>query len=186
MAKLENPKKYDVEMDRTVVMSGVPGSLIIAACKARKTITARAFCRERGFILAKSYEPIRNFPQFAPYVSDTTLEEAETNPNPDAECYLLKENVQNGPFTPAQIRSMWNAGSITSDTLFFHGELEDWRPVKRFCQNSKWQFSQTSESKLLKQVVSEQQKATSQLSSLRWAFVGVFVIPFILYQCNKH
>lgn len=61
------------------------------------------------------------------------LSDAEFNPPPDAQCYLFMHGQQSGPFLPAQIRAMWNAGSITSDAMFHYSKLPDWRPVRSFC-----------------------------------------------------
>jgi hypothetical protein len=184
--KNPKPKTYAISVDGVEIIQDESEDFIIALCKERTRITVKALCRECGFWSGSSYIPIKKFPQFAPYVSNYSIEEAESSPHPNAECYLSKDGQQSGPFAPAQIRSMWNAGSITSDTLFYHKDLGEWKPVKKFCQNDKWQFSSSSESQLLKQVVEEQQKATSHLGVLRWAFVIVFVIPLIFYQCSKH
>lgn len=110
---------------------------------------------------------------------------AEKNPPPDAECYLWRNGNQEGPFTPSQIRYMWNAGSITADTLYYYSQLSDWCPVKGFCQNSSWQGGGASDSELLKQVVAEQRKTSSQLWAIRLIMIAVFVIPFLIYQCSQ-
>ena len=38
-------------------------------------------------------------------------------PPPEAECYLILEGIARGPYLPAQLRTMWNSGAITSNTL---------------------------------------------------------------------
>ncbi len=185
--KMAKTKTYDV-MVHGEVIAGVRASRIIKLCNERK-LGSDAECKRCGFLRAmlglkdSYYRPLDTFPEFAPYVS-TTLEEEEINPRPDAVCYLSSNGNQTGPFAPAQIRSMWAAGTITSDSLFFHEDLGEWRPVRKFCENEEWNFSPTSESRLLKQVVNEQQKATSQLGAIRWVLVCVFIIPFLLYKCS--
>jgi hypothetical protein len=65
------------------------------------------------------------------------IKAAESNPPPDAQCFLFMMGEQSGPFLPAQIRSMWKAGSITADALFYYPQLPDWRPVKSFCKQTR-------------------------------------------------
>jgi len=43
--------------------------------------------------------------------------------------YLLLNEVQNGPFTSLQLRSMWTTGSITAATLCWHEGIEGWEPL---------------------------------------------------------
>lgn len=43
--------------------------------------------------------------------------------------FLLQEQVRKGPFTISQLRSMWNAGAITSETPYWQEGFDDWRPL---------------------------------------------------------
>lgn len=54
------------------------------------------------------------------------------NPPQDAVCYLLRDGQQHGPYTPTQIRTMWAAGQITVDTLYWFEGLSDWFQVANF------------------------------------------------------
>ncbi|MBC7529380.1 MAG: hypothetical protein H7308_17765 [Chthonomonadaceae bacterium] len=38
-------------------------------------------------------------------------------PSPEAECYLILEGIARGPYLISQLRTMWNSGAITSNTL---------------------------------------------------------------------
>ena len=60
-------------------------------------------------------------------------EQKSYQPPKDAHCYLLRNGKQEGPFIPEQIRNMWSAGQITVDALYWFDGLEDWFPVKNFC-----------------------------------------------------
>jgi hypothetical protein len=40
--------------------------------------------------------------------------------------YLLVNNQQQGPYALEQIRNMWSAGTITSDTLYWYSGMEIW------------------------------------------------------------
>ena len=37
--------------------------------------------------------------------------------------------VQRGPFTESQIQNMWNEGSITMDSLYWHEGMSEWAPI---------------------------------------------------------
>ena len=56
------------------------------------------------------------------------------NPPQDAVCYLLRDGQQHGPYTPTQIRTMWAAGQVTVDTLYWFEGLSDWFQVRKFCE----------------------------------------------------
>lgn len=84
----------------------------------------------KGSSWFKDAEPIQRFREFFPYL----IQDAELNPNPRAQCTIWVNGEEKGPFTPGQIRSMWNAGNLTADTLFIYEELNEWRPIKSFCQ----------------------------------------------------
>jgi hypothetical protein len=43
--------------------------------------------------------------------------------------YLFINNRQQGPYALDQIRRMWNSGSITADTLYWHEGMVDWGSV---------------------------------------------------------
>lgn len=46
--------------------------------------------------------------------------------------YYIKTNAEErGPFAGSRLRSMWNSGAITSDTLFRRGESQDWLPIAK-------------------------------------------------------
>jgi len=47
----------------------------------------------------------------------------------DFECYLALDGKEKGPFTIGQVRSMWQAGSITSRTLYFEPTMKGWKPL---------------------------------------------------------
>ena len=116
---------------------------VIAECRSRIRVAADTLCARRTLLgLHTEWLLIREYPQFAPHVANMTIDQerkarqnAATNPPPTADCYLLRNGQQDGPFTPSQIRSMWKAGTISSDTLIYDEQLGDWRPVKSFCRN---------------------------------------------------
>jgi TM2 domain-containing membrane protein YozV len=43
--------------------------------------------------------------------------------------WLLAGSEQKGPYTLSQLQSMWRAGSITADTLYFQQGLDEWAPI---------------------------------------------------------
>lgn len=43
--------------------------------------------------------------------------------------FILIEGKQSGPFTIGQLRSMWNSGSITSETLYWMEGMKGWNPL---------------------------------------------------------
>jgi hypothetical protein len=189
---------YDVQLPNGAVMLGLTAEQIIAKCQARE-IASKTKIAELGWLL-RSYRPIREFPEFAPYVRDTTpeeakreaerkLEEAECNPEANAQCYLQVDGKRQGPFLPAQIRAMWNAGTITANTLFIHSDLPDWRPASSFCQHAQWQENQSKERskevELLKQIVAAQRKTSARLWGITVILFIVFVLPFLIYQCTR-
>jgi GYF domain 2 len=110
---------------------------------------------------------------------------AERSPPATAECYLWRDNRQEGPFTPGQIKSMWDSGAITADTLYYYPGLPDWRPVRSFCLNAAWQGSTTSEAALLRRVVAEQKRTSSLVWRVLAVIILVFVIVPLLYQCSQ-
>jgi len=48
--------------------------------------------------------------------------------------YLLVNNQQIGPYPPPQIQGMWNSGAITSDSLYWNAEVEEWRPINELIE----------------------------------------------------
>ena len=43
--------------------------------------------------------------------------------------YLQVNNEQKGPYALSQIQGMWNSGAITSDSLYWDSQGEQWRPI---------------------------------------------------------
>jgi len=46
-----------------------------------------------------------------------------------ASYYILEENITKGPFTIGQLRSMWNSGNITGNTMHCKPGDEQWLPL---------------------------------------------------------
>jgi len=40
--------------------------------------------------------------------------------------FIIQDDQTKGPYTMGQLRSMWNAGAITVDTLYCEEGFEDW------------------------------------------------------------
>src|SRR5437773_10014518 len=52
--------------------------------------------------------------------------------------YLIKtKGEERGPYAESQLRSMWNNGAITSDTLYRETEAQEWRPIAGFFETEK-------------------------------------------------
>jgi uncharacterized membrane protein YgdD (TMEM256/DUF423 family) len=47
----------------------------------------------------------------------------------ETEYYLLMNDMEQGPFTIGQLRSLWNAGKITSKTYYFQAGMSEWKPL---------------------------------------------------------
>ena len=107
---------------------------------------------------------------------------AERNPPAAAECYLWRGDHQDGPFTPGQIKSMWDSDVITADALYYYPALSDWKPVRSFCLNPNY----SSQAVLLQRVVTEQKKTSSLVWRLLFFLVMVLVIVPLLYQCSQN
>lgn len=147
----------------------------MAICKA---------CGKNYSILTAEY---RGLKKCNPCVNAAWAEaNAERNPPATAECYLWREERQEGPFTPGQIKSMWDSGAITADALYYYPSLPDWKPVRSFCLNTAWQGATNSEAVLLRRVVAEQQKTSSLVWKILFIIVLLFVILPFLYQCSQH
>ncbi len=43
--------------------------------------------------------------------------------------YLILDEKEQGPFTIGQLRSLWNAGKITSKTYYFQDGMGEWNPL---------------------------------------------------------
>lgn len=50
----------------------------------------------------------------------------------DDRYWLLIGNENKGPYTLAQLKSMWGSGSITADTLYSQEGFETWIPLSSF------------------------------------------------------
>ena len=188
---LKIPKKSQTKYKINYAYGKTIGPLsedeVIAECISRKRVFSGAICRPCGIInITLPWRPIRTFPEFAKYVADMTiqdeqaeikanLEEEKVNPHPTATCYLWRNGQQEGPFTPNQIKSMWDAGSLTADTLYYHSGLTDWHPVKGFCQNPNWQGLETTATSLLTQVVTEQKKTRKSVNAIRIGIAGIIL-----------
>lgn len=45
--------------------------------------------------------------------------------------YILQSDETKGPYTIGQLRSMWNSGTITGETLFCEEGYDEWLPLRR-------------------------------------------------------
>ena len=43
--------------------------------------------------------------------------------------FILQQDDAKGPYTIGQLRSMWNSGSITADTLYCQEGFDQWLPL---------------------------------------------------------
>ena len=50
--------------------------------------------------------------------------------------YIKSKGEERGPFAHSQLRSMWDSGAITSDTLFRQRESQDWQPIAELFETS--------------------------------------------------
>jgi len=49
--------------------------------------------------------------------------------------YFIKvKGEEKGPYAESQLRSMWNSGIITTDTLFRENESQEWQPISRLLE----------------------------------------------------
>jgi len=49
----------------------------------------------------------------------------------DIQEYFIYQNAEQlGPYTFLQLRTMWAAGQLSADTLFFHEGMSDWAPLR--------------------------------------------------------
>jgi hypothetical protein len=51
-----------------------------------------------------------------------------------SEYFIKTKGEEKGPYAESQLRSMWNSGIITSDTVFRESESQDWRPISRLLE----------------------------------------------------
>jgi hypothetical protein len=55
--------------------------------------------------------------------------ECFTKMSDETEYYLVMDDKEQGPFTIGQLRSLWNAGKITSKTYYFQPGMIEWKPL---------------------------------------------------------
>lgn len=121
---------------------------IIALCKRRSLIDSRAKLYPVGRLLG-GWKPIGEYSEFNSFVPSECFEAEEYRGRPSVEgeeskrqasveakplppppiLYLLIKDQQQGPYAFDQIRGMWNSGSITIDTLYWHEGMAEWGPV---------------------------------------------------------
>jgi len=44
------------------------------------------------------------------------------------------QGEQKGPYSLSQLKSMWESGTITSDSLYWNTESEEWKPIKELVE----------------------------------------------------
>jgi len=120
----------------------------------------------------KRYQVLVTSPEKVKQEAERKLIEAEHNPAANTHCYLLVDGNRRGPFLPAQIRSMWNAGTITADTQFIHSDLPDWRPVSSFCENVPPSVAPDNALEVLQLQSKMKSKAVAALLAVFLPFVG--------------
>jgi hypothetical protein len=49
--------------------------------------------------------------------------------------YLQVNDEQKGPYALSQIQGMWNSGAITSDSLYWNAESEEWKSVREIIES---------------------------------------------------
>ena len=47
----------------------------------------------------------------------------------DDQYWITINDEQRGPYTIGQLRSMWNSGTITAETLYWQQGFENWYPL---------------------------------------------------------
>ena len=50
--------------------------------------------------------------------------------------YLQVNNDQKGPYALSQIQSMWNSGSITSDSIYWNAQENQWKPINELIKSA--------------------------------------------------
>ena len=152
---------------------------IIDLCKQRSLIDSQTLlCPISG---PHGWGPIGEFPEFNNFVPIECIEReayrirtsiSAATPA-DAECYLLRNNVQEGPYTPKQMQSMWNAGTITANSLFYHCGLKEWSPVKYLCEAGKPDASD---------LITVQLQKSNHLLTVILISIGLFMLALIFYR----
>ena len=49
--------------------------------------------------------------------------------------YLYLQNEQQGPFTLAQLQSMWHSGGVMGQTLYWEEGLDEWLPLSTMIES---------------------------------------------------
>ena len=50
--------------------------------------------------------------------------------------HITVQDEEKGPYSLSQLQSMWESGTITSDSLHWNTEAEEWRPIKDLVEPS--------------------------------------------------
>jgi len=48
--------------------------------------------------------------------------------------HITVQGEQKGPYSLSQLQSMWESGTITSDSLYWNTESEEWKPIKELVE----------------------------------------------------
>jgi len=48
--------------------------------------------------------------------------------------HITVQGEQKGPYSLSQLQSMWESGAITSDSLYWNAEAEEWKPLKELVE----------------------------------------------------
>jgi hypothetical protein len=49
--------------------------------------------------------------------------------------HITVQGEQKGPYSLSQIQSMWESGTITSDSLYWNTEAKEWNPIKELLES---------------------------------------------------
>lgn len=52
-----------------------------------------------------------------------------------SQIFIIAGGDQRGPFTRSQIQTMWNEGSITMDTFYWHEGMSEWAPITHLTES---------------------------------------------------
>ena len=91
--------------------------------------------------------------------------------------YKVKRGMDvSGPFTESQLRSMWNLGSLTADSLYSPEGEDNWQPLPALCEPS----AQTESGSTADLKTKENSTSPAKGSSERWRFwINILFFGFV-------
>ena len=125
-------KRYYYQDNQSQVQGPFPESSLASLYVNFKITSATLICEEG----TNDWRPLSDSNLFKRSDEEPQKHPVSSELLPTTEIFILKNEVQEGPYNPSQIKNMWEAGGITMNALIWHSKLTGWIPISELVNNN--------------------------------------------------